>query len=60
MATDERRTFSNMVIVLLEQALAREHEPVTKEVTVGGIGTMQMTTSLRAERDDHFKPDPKR
>lgn len=60
LAHAERRSFANMVQVLLGQALVSDTEPITlKEVKTEPVYIeTQVSTTRRAERrDDHFKPD---
>jgi hypothetical protein len=61
LAHAERRSFANMVQVLLGQALLSDMEPITrKEVKTEPVYVeSQVTTTRRAERrsDDNFKPD---
>jgi predicted transcriptional regulator len=60
LATTERRSLTNMVELLLEQALRLREE----NVAVTGVGwkdipsTVPSTTSVGAA-DPHFHPDPK-
>lgn len=64
LAKEERRSLTNMVEILLEQALRMDEQPITKEtvtrISRHGVVIAQTPTTPRAEADTHFKPDFKK